>query len=220
MKTIEHLIIIAGAPGVGKSSFLNKPLSKFSIKFSDNLSFLNDAYIEHRDYQDDETFHAEKISKMVLHVDLNHLIFFKGEYKNRKEVLKNIKGYTPNLKHLEKYINNSENISFLTIFANRKVAFERFINRTLEQSISLLQTHKVAILGSNYKKESLYKELYRYWVKYIEKWTNSEKIKINKILFIDSSSDKRYLKLNKKEFMSKIRSINKSISNDSKQITK
>ena len=154
MKTIEHLIIIAGAPGVGKSSFLNKPLSKFSIKFSDNLSFLNDAYIEHRDYQDDETFHAEKISKMVLHVDLNHLIFFKGEYKNRKEVLKNIKGYTPNLKHLEKYINNSENISFLTIFANRKVAFERFINRTLEQSISLLQTHKVAILGSNYKKES------------------------------------------------------------------
>jgi len=184
---IDHLILVSGPPGSGKSYFLENPKNYVdSKKVINELDFLNEDYVDYIHLGLDKKFKIRKLNRLVIHIDLFNFSYCpKPIPENFKGIKNNIKGNARILNRLKSYFDKSKKITNLVLFVNPLVNSQRHFSRNIKRN-SRTNTIQSAAISSHWNGGEIQKYLYKFWNHFLK-----DK-KIDKSIFISICKEKYY----------------------------
>ena len=163
--SLEHLVIVAGQRGVGKSHFLNAAHPQLDFGVS-GLAFLAEADVPHVHLMAGEQA-LQQNPLAVVHVDLmNRFASQASNWTSVDEMLAALRA-NPFLEWpmLEARLLQAKRVSVVTIYADASINFERWVERGLSgfaeegADSRLVDMRAVAVLGHG----RLHRAFYRSW---------------------------------------------------------
>ena len=202
--SIEHLTIVAGQTGTGKSSFLASP-----------ESFLDETQLPESLFdfmQKSKTYPAvmlidfttlSKMNRFGIHLDISHPLRVMKPYPHSRNELSEKINLTiyESWGHLNEIISRAKNVDVVTLFVNRQENFDRWLFKRCfpDDDHPPLVKNIVGIAGDSSEGSELHRKVYQNWLEFISKKKNVTQH------FLEANG-RDYSFISSKDFKSKINS--------------